>query len=117
MPITRQPRIFAICTAVDPVAPAAAETATVSPSRTCPTSVSPTYAVMPALPKTLSSASGSASSASTVVSIGSSPTTANCCQPVNVATNDPAGTFSLFVSTTRPIPLQRTTSPISTGGM
>ena len=34
IPITRAPRILAICTAIDPVAPAAADTTTVSPSLT-----------------------------------------------------------------------------------
>ena len=52
-----------------------------------------------------------------VVSIGSSPTTAYSCQPVSVATSAPSGTLSLLLATTVPMPLLRTTSPISTGGM
>ena len=41
MPITRQPCSFAICAATLPVAPAAAETTTVSPSATLATSTMP----------------------------------------------------------------------------
>jgi hypothetical protein len=37
MPTTRAPRILPICPAVDPTAPAAAETTTVSPDFTRPT--------------------------------------------------------------------------------
>ena len=41
MPTTRAPAILAICPATDPVAPAAAETTTVSPSFGRPMSVMP----------------------------------------------------------------------------
>ena len=53
MPITRQPWIFAICPAADPVAPAAPEMTTVSPTFGRPTSRSPKYAVMPVGPSAL----------------------------------------------------------------
>src|SRR5262245_51146250 len=53
IPIVRQPLIFAICPTTDPVAPAAPETTTVSPSLGRPTSRSPKYAVRPVAPSAL----------------------------------------------------------------
>ena len=50
MPTTRAPAILAICPATDPVAPAAAETTTVSPAWGRPKSVIPMYAVAPVGP-------------------------------------------------------------------
>ena len=79
--------------------------------------MSPTYAVSPFEPNTPRAANGSVPSASGVVSMGSSPTTAYSCQPVSVATSAPSATLSLREAITRPMPLLRTTSPISTGGM
>jgi hypothetical protein len=50
MPTARAPLTFAICPTIDPTAPAAPETSTVSPSFRAPTSSSPKYAVMPGMP-------------------------------------------------------------------
>ena len=51
--------IRAIWPTTDPVAPAAPETTTTSPSLTRPTSIRPKYAVRPVSPNTLSAAWGS----------------------------------------------------------
>jgi len=50
MPTTRAPAIRAICPATEPVAPAAADTTTVSPGCGRPTPVIPKYAVAPVGP-------------------------------------------------------------------
>ena len=50
MPTTRAPAILAIWPAIDPVAPAAAETTTVFPGCGRPTSFMPKYAVAPVGP-------------------------------------------------------------------
>ena len=52
MPTTRAPAIFAIWPATDPVAPAAAETTTVSPGWGLPMPTIPKYAVAPVGPYT-----------------------------------------------------------------
>src|ERR1700675_332482 len=53
MPTARQPWIFAIWPTMDPVAPAAPETTTVSPALGRPTSSRPKYAVIPVTPNAL----------------------------------------------------------------
>ena len=50
MPITLHPFIFAICPAILPTDPAAAETKTVSPCLIFATSKIPKYAVIPVIP-------------------------------------------------------------------
>ena len=50
MPTTRAPRCLAIWAAIEPVAPAAADTTTVSPAFTCATSTMPIHAVAPTEP-------------------------------------------------------------------
>ena len=54
MPIVRHPHERASCAATDPVAPAAPDTATVSPSFGFAISFSPKYAVRVVMPSTLS---------------------------------------------------------------
>ncbi len=51
MPTTRAPRALAICPAVEPTAPAAAETTKVSPGWGLPICVVPNHAVSPVIPK------------------------------------------------------------------
>ena len=53
MPTTRQPRILPSWPAIDPTAPAAPDTTTVSLSFVSPTSIIPKYAVSPVTPYTL----------------------------------------------------------------
>ena len=48
--MTRHPLALASCATMLPTAPAAADTNTVSPGATAPTSVSPKYAVIPGIP-------------------------------------------------------------------
>ena len=52
IPTTRQPLILAIWHTIEPTAPAAAETTTVSPFFGCPMSRKPKYAVGPVKPRT-----------------------------------------------------------------
>ena len=69
LPITRCPRIFAICATRLPTAPAAAETQTTSPSRRPATWNRPAYAVSPLPPSTPRYACGGATEVSSFVSV------------------------------------------------
>ena len=115
------PLMRAICAATEPVAPAAPDTSTTSPSFGWPTSSRPKYAVRPVMPKIESACSGVAPGGSLVtlvVIVGRSRSTwAYSCQPAMPDTMSPTASFGEALSTTCPTVAARITSPMPTGGM
>src|SRR5688572_13986490 len=115
-PTTRQPRYLAICTTLEPTAPAAADTTTVSPAFGWPISVRPNHAVRPVAPNTLSAQRGSGSDLGSNTRRPLPSLTSESCTPSMPLTHAPTGNFALFDSTTSPIAEARITSPRPTGG-
>ena len=117
MPTTRPSLIFAICPTAVPTAPAAPDTRTVSPARIRPTSSSPKYAVSPVIPSTPRYA------ASDTPSTGETLWTPAPSESVYSRTPKVPWTMSFSPNSgwreviTRPRPIARITSPISTGAM
>ena len=113
MPIVRQPAILASWPTIDPVAPAAPETTTVSPGSGLPTSNNPYQAVSPVRPRIESMAVGGSAGSTGVKPLPS--VTRYSLQPVIPDTNVPTGRPGLSLSTTSAMPVPRITSPISIG--
>src|SRR5881409_1447391 len=99
MPTARQPRIFASAPTTEPTAPAAAETTTVSPGFGWPMSRSPTYAVIPGIPRTPSAVESGAAFGSSFRTPAPRES-AYACQPVGPTTKLPVGNAALFEAMT-----------------
>ena len=97
------------------MAPAAADTTTVSPGCGLPTSSNPKYAAAPVEPNTLSMGSISVSRSSLVVYTSSRQMPCSCQLPSEITTS-PGSYASQREATISPTELLRTTSPISTAG-
>jgi hypothetical protein len=111
MPTTRQSCTFAICPTMDPTAPAAADTTTVSPRSSAPTSRRPKYAVMPVMP---SAPRYTGSAAATLNAPAPSETTYSWTPniPVRWSPGAKSGWLEATTSTSEPA---RMTPPIPTG--
>ena len=101
--------------AIEPTAPAAADTRTVSPARGRPCSKSPKYDVMPVMPSTPRYIDGVPSAGSTRTSPLPSDT-AYSCTPKSPCTTVPTGNLGWWDSTTSPTAPARITSSMAIGG-